>query len=650
MDNLLENAGFEGGWTRDTHTGQEFGEIFTPEGWVSYWKEGMPVPHDDENDRGYARPEMHVINKEPPFLSPLRINEGQRSLKMFTFWKIHEAGIYQRVDGITPGAIVTANAVGHSWSSTDDSTSSTDAENMTLKIGIDPTGNTNPWAGSVVWGEAAEIYDHFDDIPELKVVAQGSAVTVFIQSGVLWPFKHCDVYLDSTSLTAGAPQTPPDGAEGDVGDSDMLRPRVDYERTYLLLPGGLSEAWFMACSKAWHVKGFTVGSSADDAGIGLKGYRRVLAINPELWPSDLRAFFNEHYPGIQYKHISVDSPEQLADYLGEFIGEPGNGGTPVDPPESPETDDLASHEGFRFARAKGTKLGIHGILPGSGVGALQELSAQGAPFSSMKAVAAVGWLRDIKAINPNIPTIGRYIDGAQGGNAEGPDLNGDLRAEAHHHMYGQLIPQWEKDRSYTDYWEIINEQDPPGIEGQLKLSAFMDHCMEIANKEGYKLALFSHSMGVPEWDEWRAVVDTGVFARAKAGGHVLSLHEYEYPMGSTYGTSLPGTPAWHSNRGTLATRYRWLYEDFLIPRNEVIPLYITEANIAHPVPQVTPDEWMANIAWYDERLREDWYVIGAQLFTLGSCGGWLNMEFEKCMNELKTHAVRVKDLPNGLLP
>jgi len=29
--NLLENPGLEGGWTRTTHTGQEFGEIFVPD-------------------------------------------------------------------------------------------------------------------------------------------------------------------------------------------------------------------------------------------------------------------------------------------------------------------------------------------------------------------------------------------------------------------------------------------------------------------------------------------------------------------------------------------------------------------------------------------------------------------------------------------
>ena len=32
------------------------------------------------------------------------------------------------------------------------------------------------------------------------------------------------------------------------------------------------------------------------------------------------------------------------------------------------------------------------------------------------------------------------------------------------------------------------------------------HCMDIADEEGYKLALFSYSLGVPEWEEMEAIL------------------------------------------------------------------------------------------------------------------------------------------------
>lgn len=100
--NLLTNPGSEAGWTRRTHTGQQFGEIFVPEGWVAFWREGGPVPHDPQNNIGYGRPEMHVINREPPFLDPPRIHSGNRVVKLFTFYRIHDAGLYQSV-AVPPG-------------------------------------------------------------------------------------------------------------------------------------------------------------------------------------------------------------------------------------------------------------------------------------------------------------------------------------------------------------------------------------------------------------------------------------------------------------------------------------------------------------------------------------------------------------------
>lgn len=43
MTNLLTNPGFEGEIWRRTLSGEEFGEIFVPDGWVAYWREGGTV-------------------------------------------------------------------------------------------------------------------------------------------------------------------------------------------------------------------------------------------------------------------------------------------------------------------------------------------------------------------------------------------------------------------------------------------------------------------------------------------------------------------------------------------------------------------------------------------------------------------------------
>ena len=417
MVNLLKNPGFEGNWWRKTHTGQEFGEIFVPEHWVAFWKEGKPVPHDPSNPNGYGRPEMHVINREPPYLDPLRVRSGGKGLKFFTFYRIHMAGIYQRVSGIQVGTRLSTSGWAHAWSSVEDDPrisdgvgksafyslvsayDKTDAvRNFVFDVGIDPKGGTDPWSDQVIWGEGAHIYNAFGQIPAVKVIAESDAVTVFLRSSVLWPFKHCDVYMDDFELTVvDAPEpveplsvtvTPSEITAGELfevkasGGSDLtslrlhfvnesvfkkpaviydnyviwrcvaiepgayaaqvadrsglthtmtitiaertpviddggfVPPRVDYERTYVLLPPGSSNAWLQAVidSGAWAKYRWTVGSSADDAGVG-PTKRRVIAVNPQRWPGDLKAFFDEYYRGVELVTVLAATPTDLRQIL-----------------------------------------------------------------------------------------------------------------------------------------------------------------------------------------------------------------------------------------------------------------------------------------------------------------------------------------------
>ena len=96
-------------------------------------------------------------------------------------------------------------------------------------------------------------------------------------------------------------------------------PRVQYERTYVLLPPEAGAAWALAVvDGAWDQRRYTIGSSADDAGIGDLDARRVIAVNPGQWPSDLRAFFEEHYPGVVYVPIQADTPADLLEKLEQL--------------------------------------------------------------------------------------------------------------------------------------------------------------------------------------------------------------------------------------------------------------------------------------------------------------------------------------------
>ncbi|MBN1262135.1 MAG: M23 family metallopeptidase [Anaerolineae bacterium] len=107
-------------------------------------------------------------------------------------------------------------------------------------------------------------------------------------------------------------------------------PRTQYARTYVLLPPTADASWAVAVvAAAWDTQRFTIGGSADDAGIGELDFRRIIAVNPEEWGDDLGKFFNTHYPGVRYVPIEAASPSELTDQLHEIPALPDR------PPQHP---------------------------------------------------------------------------------------------------------------------------------------------------------------------------------------------------------------------------------------------------------------------------------------------------------------------------
>jgi len=117
--------------------------------------------------------------------------------------------------------------------------------------------------------------------------------------------------------------------------------REQYERTYVLLPPDCGVEWPMAALRAtWGEKRYTVGGSADDAGIGPL-IRTVLAVNPQLWPGDLGAFFARYYEGLDYRVFNAETPDDL--YVALVIHV--HGGVDPPPPPPPPPPDEEEEEG-----------------------------------------------------------------------------------------------------------------------------------------------------------------------------------------------------------------------------------------------------------------------------------------------------------------
>ncbi len=207
--NLLKNPGFEGlvceagsepgwcngNWTHDAHDGSNHGNIFTPQGWVTYWRSGGK----------YGQPEVKTIPRVAPFTGELeRIRSGNYALLLFTFYRLQETGVYQVVTGLQPGATVQFSAHAHGWScDKDDPMGYTcgDPWNQRFQVGIEPNGVADPFSPSVIWSPEQLAPDYYQLIgPVSAQVGASGSVVVFLRSQTKWGYKYQDAYWDDTSL------------------------------------------------------------------------------------------------------------------------------------------------------------------------------------------------------------------------------------------------------------------------------------------------------------------------------------------------------------------------------------------------------------------------------------------------------------------
>ncbi|MBN1428971.1 MAG: hypothetical protein JXB07_11345 [Anaerolineae bacterium] len=200
--NLLSNGSFEG-----RQQPQEFVSINVPDGWIAFWMPvGTPLAYDPQNSSGYQLPEMTVIPSHSPYNNPPRVFEGAQALRMMGNGSVFDAGVMQQVT-VTPGESFCLSGQGHAWSSFrgDDPFHSTllssdDRRNANFRLGIDPSGGTDPWASSVIWGSTANLYDEYQPLSPVQTQSKGETVTVFVRGTVLWRFAHNELFFDEIVL------------------------------------------------------------------------------------------------------------------------------------------------------------------------------------------------------------------------------------------------------------------------------------------------------------------------------------------------------------------------------------------------------------------------------------------------------------------
>ena len=213
--NRLQNPGFEGitcrpgsvppecldNWTHDTHDGVFHPDIFTPQGWVTWWRTGG----------NYGQPESRVIPNVPPFTAPLaRIRSGHYAAELFTFYRLQDTGLYQVITGLEPGATVQFSTYAHGWSCDSDhhpiGYSCGDLSNQTFQVGIEPNGVADPFLPSIIWSVEKTSPDYYSLIgPITAQVGENGSVCVYLRSKTKWMYMFQDAYWDDTSLVIAPP-------------------------------------------------------------------------------------------------------------------------------------------------------------------------------------------------------------------------------------------------------------------------------------------------------------------------------------------------------------------------------------------------------------------------------------------------------------
>lgn len=222
-----------------------------------------------------------------------------------------------------------------------------------------------------------------------------------------------------------------------------------------------------------------------------------------------------------------------------------------------------------------------------------------------------------------------------------------------------------------DIWEDDNEVVPDNPAEAQWYAAYCIAMMQLYESIGKKRANFNFAVGTPHIqpgspnDVWPHLIPA--IRHAHAHGHYIALHEYmgceadygvgykqinaqRQPVRQWHGRTHPdGRPNETYPYGYVVLRYRQIYDLYLRPHNlHTTPLLITECG-CDSVETVTPlgksvgtwkehvghwaaegkdpeSHYAAMLQWYDQRLREDDFVKGAMIFTVGSVGNWVNWD------------------------
>lgn len=186
-ENHLSNPGFEGDFV------EQAGEA--PQNIASGWT-AWHIPRSDSSP-AYAN--------HAPFYDEetvrTRGDEAGKAQVYFNQYATHQGGIYQQVSDLTVGADYRFSIYAWVWSSIgQDWHISEQPGNVSVRVGIDPTGGTDSASGDIIWSTTAvflyNAYYQYSVIAE----AESETLTVFVESTVGEPVANNYIFLEDAVL------------------------------------------------------------------------------------------------------------------------------------------------------------------------------------------------------------------------------------------------------------------------------------------------------------------------------------------------------------------------------------------------------------------------------------------------------------------
>ena len=280
----------------------------------------------------------------------------------------------------------------------------------------------------------------------------------------------------------------------------------------------------------------------------------------------------------------------------------------------------------------------------------------------IKAVDDLGWLAEVKQVSPGTVTIGRFT------NANSDFLNQWLvikepRAAAQEYVTRHLAAY--RLNPAVDFWEGWNEFNAVADEDWRWFAEFEAERACLMQAHGLHAAVGTFPPGTPEYKHM-ALFAPALEAAHRCGG-IFTLHEGVMPIigcgvsATDPEVRIPGAPDFPGVAvGYMTARYRYWYEGYLKPRGlGNLPLVISELAVGgfvdgSPCNGPGGDDWKSYrrwwvqqgvaptgeaaylkvLAWYDQLMREDPYVLGATIFTAGAVNpdlGWLDFDVHEVL-------------------